>query len=91
MFLIFNFLEIAKGTNSVWTDISAHLNHKIASSALHTIVHKGRYGIKEMLGISTAIPDKTLPVSTENNLTLQNGNTILNLMIIFSIDLTFFL
>lgn len=83
-FFIVKFLEIAKGTSSVWADISAHLNYKMAASALHTMVHKGRYGIKETLGISTDISnnDKTLPISTENNLTYQSGKKNSNYKII---------
>lgn len=40
-------------TNPVWADISSYLENKISKSALHTLVFKGRYEIKEKLGLSS--------------------------------------
>jgi len=62
-------------TKSAWVDINVHLKNKISISALHTLVHKERYGVKENLGISRVIPEKTVP---ETNLSWQSGKKNVN-------------
>ncbi|KAE9522169.1 hypothetical protein AGLY_017429, partial [Aphis glycines] len=41
---------ITVATNPIWADISTHLNNQISKSALHTLVFKNWYCIKEKLG-----------------------------------------
>lgn len=65
---LFIFVEIAVATNDVWGDIGIYLNSKMSTSALHTFVYKGRYGIKDRLGL---IPEyKTFP---KPNICLESG------------------
>lgn len=40
-------------TNPIWSEISTYMGNKISNSAIHTLVHKYRYGIKEKLGFLT--------------------------------------
>lgn len=51
----FNFfiIEIAVATNTVWAEISTYLGSKISKSAIHTLVFKNRYNVKEKLGFQT--------------------------------------
>lgn len=58
------FVEIASASNSVWNEISSDLNNCISSGALYTIIHKGRYGIKEKLGISNILSTESATIST---------------------------
>lgn len=50
---IYNFIEIAVASNSVWSDISLYLNGNISKSALHIFVHQGRHGMFDHLGITS--------------------------------------
>ncbi|XP_025413491.1 uncharacterized protein LOC112685738 [Sipha flava] len=69
MFLFYNqilFSEIVIATDSVWTDLSIHLNGEMTKIALHTFVYKGRHDIKIKLGfpstsINTSNTDIDLP------------------------------
>lgn len=46
-------IEIAVATNTVWAEISTYLGNKISKSAIHTLVFKNRYNVKEKLGFQT--------------------------------------
>lgn len=62
-------------TDNVWNEISSHLNYKMSSGALHTLVKKGRYNIKEKLGITSESRTRTIsPISTQ--FSLQSGKFV---------------
>lgn len=68
---IFFFLEITVATNPIWAEISTHLNNQISKSALHTLVFKNRYCIKEKLGFP--ICSKTTTANAIIDLPIPSG------------------
>lgn len=44
--------EIKAATDSVWQDISKHLDGHMSKNALHIFAQQGRHGIKTILGIT---------------------------------------
>lgn len=64
------FSEIVVATDSVWTDLSFHLDGKMTKTAIHTFVYKGRSDIKVKLGFPSTII-KSIPV--DNDLPIENS------------------
>lgn len=57
----FLYIEIAVATNTVWAEISSSLGSKISKSAIHTLVYKDRYNVKEKLGFQTCPEHNIMP------------------------------
>lgn len=75
MFLLCNlilFSEIVVATDSVWKDLSIHLNGKMTNTALHTFVYKGRHDIKVKLEFPSTII-KTIPSKVDIDLPIENS------------------
>jgi len=75
------FLEIVVATDSVWTDLSIHLNGKMTKTAIHTFVYKGRNDIKVKLGFpSTTV--KSIPVDIDLPIENSKQNKIFDVTVI---------
>lgn len=73
MFLIYNsYLVIVPASNNVWKDIIDYLGGSMSVSSIHTFVHKGRYQIKEKLGILTV--DKSTTSYDFTNILTNTGS-----------------
>lgn len=71
------YLGIKAATDSVWQDISRHLDGHMSKNALHIFAQQGRHDIKTILGISDVSQDDVTAndqYDMQSNMSSDSGN-----------------